>query len=301
MSEFEQGEMWHKDIYKLAVKDSKNHLLGYIYCDFYLRENKFTNIDCHFTIQCSKLLKNETYQLPIVVLHLNFQPPSIDRPTLLTFEMMENLFHEFGHAMHSMFAKTRYQHVSGTRCSTDLAEVPSQLMEYYCREPRVLKKFAKHYATLEPLDDKTLNKLCESKKMFASCDLQSQLLNSLLDQAYHLNDFDRDAKTPVQINEQYTNEFYSLPFVPNTNTHLRYTHLVGYGAKYYSYVVSKAIAAKIWSECFEKDPLSREAGENYRKKLLEFGGERHAHELLSSLLGVELKNEDLVKSLTQNI
>ena len=214
---------------------------------------------------------------------------------------MENLFHEFGHAMHSMFAKTRYQHVSGTRCSTDLAEVPSQLMEYYCREPKVLKLFAKHYATLEPLDDLTLNKLCQSKKMFASCDLQSQLLNSLLDQAYHLTDFDKENKTPIQINEQYTNEFYSLPFVSNTNTHLRYTHLVGYGAKYYSYVVSKAIAAKIWSECFSKDPLSREAGENYRKKLLEHGGERHARELLSSLLNVELKNEDLVKSLIQNI
>lgn len=127
------------------------------------------------------------------------------------------------------------------------------------------------------------------------------MLNSLLDQAYHLNDFDNGNKTPMEINELYTNEFYSLPFVKNTNSHLRYTHLVGYGAKYYSYVVSKAIAAKIWSECFEKDPLSRTAGENYRKKLLEHGGEIRAHELLSSLLGCELNNEDLVKSLTKNV
>ncbi len=89
--------------------------------------------------------------------------------------MMENLFHEFGHAMHSMFAKTRYQHVSGTRCSTDLAEMPSQLMEYYCKDPRILKLFAKHYITLEPLSDSIIEKLCESRKMFASCDLQSQV------------------------------------------------------------------------------------------------------------------------------
>lgn len=79
------GEMWHEDIYKVAVKDANNTLLGYIYCDFYLRENKFSNIDCHFTIQCSKQLENNNYQLPIVVLHLNFQPPTTDRPTLLTF------------------------------------------------------------------------------------------------------------------------------------------------------------------------------------------------------------------------
>jgi intermediate peptidase len=108
-------------------------------------------------------------------LHLNFPPPVKDRPTLLSFEMMENLFHEFGHAMHSMFAKTRYQHVSGTRCTTDLAEVPSQLMEYYCRDPRILKMFAKHYQTQASMDDKTIHKLCESKKLFESCELQSQV------------------------------------------------------------------------------------------------------------------------------
>ena len=215
--------------------------------------------------------------------------------------MMENLFHEFGHAMHSMFAKTRYQHVSGTRCSTDLAEVPSQLMEYYCREPKILKLFAKHYSTMESLDDETLHKLCESKKLFASCDLQTQLLNSLLDQAYHLTDFEQDNITPLEINEKYTNEFYSLPFVANTYTHLRYNHLIGYGAKYYSYVVSKAIAARIWTDVFEKDPLSRQAGENYRKKLLEHGGEIKADKLISSLIGFDLNTNDLVKSLTKNI
>jgi mitochondrial intermediate peptidase len=304
VSQFEPGETWHKDIYKLAVKDTKsNDLLGYIYCDFYSRENKYSNIDCHFTIQCSKLLSVSTksYQIPIVVLHLNFSPPTLERPTLLTFEMMENLFHEFGHAMHSMFAKTRYQHVSGTRCSTDLAEVPSQLMEYYCREPKILKLFAKHYSTMESLDDETLHKLCESKKLFAACDLQTQLLNSLLDQAYHLTDFEQDNITPLEINEKYTNEFYSLPFVANTYTHLRYNHLIGYGAKYYSYVVSKAIAARIWTDVFEKDPLSRQAGENYRKKLLEHGGEIKADKLISSLIGFDLNTNDLVKSLTKNI
>lgn len=123
----------------------------------------------------------------------------------------------------------------------------------------------------------------------------------MLDQAYHLTDFENEQTTPLEINEKYTNEFYSLPFVANTHSHLRYTHLVGYGAKYYSYVVSKAIAAKIWSECFEKDPLNRTAGQNYRSKLLEHGGERRAHELISSLIGFDLNNDDLVKSLTQHI
>lgn len=294
----EPEESWHTDIYKLAVKDSNNSLLGYIYCDFYNRMDKFSNVDCHFTIQCSKLLSNNTYQIPIVVLHLNFPSPTKDRPTLLSFEMMENLFHEFGHAMHSMFAKTRYQHVSGTRCSTDFAEVPSQLMEFYCRDPRVLKLFAKHFMTQEPLDDNTIHKLCESKKMFASCELQNQILNSMLDQAFHSADL---ADRPVDIIEKYTNKYHCLPYVNNTHWHLRYTHLVGYGAKYYSYLVSKAIASKIWTDCFENDPLNSNAGEQYRKKLLQFGGEKRPEELINSLIGFDIHSSSLVDSLTKNI
>ena len=296
-TEFEPGETWNNDIYKLAVKDAEKGLLGFIYCDFYQRADKYSNIDCHFTIQCSKQLRDDSYQLPIVVLHLNLPPPTKDKPTLLTFEMMENLFHEFGHAMHSMFAKTRFQHVSGTRCSTDLAEVPSQLMEYYCRDPRVLKLFAKHWDTQEPLDERIIEKLCQSKRFFAASDLQAQLLNSLLDQAYHLTNFESDNLEPISVVEKYTNQYYSLPFVKDTYSHLRYTHLIGYGAKYYAYVVSKAIAAKIWSECFERDPLSPTAGQNYRKKLLEFGGEKKAEELIKSLIGFDLDTDSLVKSL----
>lgn len=77
--------MWHPDIYKLAVRDSSKALIGYIYCDFYLRQDKFSNVDCHFTIQCSKQLNSGQYQIPIVVLHLNFPTPTRDRPTLLSF------------------------------------------------------------------------------------------------------------------------------------------------------------------------------------------------------------------------
>ena len=127
------------------------------------------------------------------------------------------------------------------------------------------------------------------------------MLNSFLDQAFHLTDFDNDKITPLEVVEKYTNKYHSLPFVPNTYWHLRFSHLVGYGGKYYSYSVSKAIAAKIWTECFEKDPLSRTAGENYRKKLLEFGGERRPQELINSLIGFEMNDSTLGSALTQHI
>lgn len=124
--------------------------------------------------------------------------------------MMENLFHEFGHAMHSMFAKTRYQHVSGTRCSTDLAEVPSQLMEHYCRDVRVLKQFAKHYVTLKPIDEHVVDKLCSAKKIFAASELQTQVLNSALDQAFHLLTPNDPVPHAQQLIKKYTTVRYYL-------------------------------------------------------------------------------------------
>jgi intermediate peptidase len=119
----------------------------------------------------------------------------------------------------------------------------------------------------------------------------------MLDQAFHLSDFTNVDLKATSLIEKYTNEFHSLSYVPGTNWHLRFNHLVGYGAKYYAYLVSKAIAAQIWSELFRKDPLSSTAGENYRQKLLEFGGEKRPDELISSLIGFNLNTKSLVNSL----
>jgi intermediate peptidase len=92
-----------------------------------------------------------------------------------------------------------------------------------------------------------------------------------------------------------------LPYVKKSNWHLRFNHLVGYGAKYYSYLVSKAIAARIWADCFEKDPLSSNAGESYRKKLLQLGGEKKPDELIQDLIGEKLVMGPMVKSLISHI
>lgn len=297
-TEMGPGESWADDIYKLSVFDENDKLLGHIYCDFFERTGK-PNQDCHFTIQGGKNMPNDEYQNPIVVVMLNLSLPRWN-PTLLTPSMVDNLFHEMGHAMHSMLARTEYQHVTGTRCSTDFAEVPSVLMEYFSSDPRVLKTFAKHFQTQEPMPEGMLERMCASKHVFSASETQLQVFYSALDQVYHgdpKNHKENTTETLKMVQEKY----YGLQYVNNTSWQLRFSHLVGYGAKYYSYLCSRAIASWIWQEYFQHDPLSRAQGEKYRYGCLLHGGSVPSGELVARFLGKEVSPQNLAENLINEI
>nr|CAG4651659.1 EOG090X02LQ [Triops cancriformis] len=298
LTELQPGESWHPDVYKLAVVHEKEGLLGHIYCDFFERQGK-PHQDCHFTIVGGKLLPDNSYQNPVVVLMLNMPAACGGTPPLLNPGMADNLFHEMGHAMHSMLARTQYQHVTGTRCATDLAEVPSVLMEFFAADPRVLSQFARHYRTGEPLNEKQLHALCASKHVFGAAEMQQQVFYSALDQVLHTNPPSEQSTT--QVLEQVQKAYYGLPHVPNTAWQLRFSHLVGYGAKYYSYLMSRAVAAWIWHEYFQKDPLSNASGQAYRQGFLAHGGGVPPRLLLQNFLGKEPSASNLVSSLISDL
>ncbi|KAF7397415.1 hypothetical protein HZH68_008637 [Vespula germanica] len=291
------GEVWAQNIHKLAVIDKDETTLGYIYCDFFERKGK-PNQDCHFAIRGGKQLSDGTYQIPIVVLMLSLPSPRWSNPCLLNPSSVDNLFHEMGHALHSMLGRTKYQHVTGTRCSTDFAEVPSVLMEYFAGDSRVLSMFAKHYQTNEPIPDNLLQKLCASKHIFCASELQNQVFYSMLDHVYHSN---KTEKSTTEILKDIQGKYYGLPYIENTAWQLRFSHLVGYGAKYYSYLISRAIASWIWQTYFQHDPLSRIAGEKYRWECLAHGGGKPPSLLVSDFLHKNANPSNFANSLLNEI
>ena len=309
----EPGELWHNDVIKLCIRDEEsNDILGYIYCDLFERPVK-QHQDCHHTIRGGCRLRDGSYQLPIVVLVLSLPDSNDNNPSLLTPNMVDNLFHEMGHAMHSMMARTKYQHITGTRCSTDLAEVPSILMEFFASDPRVLSRFARHHATGQTMPQELMMRWIASKKVFVASETQLQVFYAALDQAYHSasvfkwSSNDETDKRPIgreksttEILAETQRQYYSIPYVENTAWQLRFSHLVGYGAKYYSYLVSRAVAGAIWNKLFAQDPLSRQAGERYRYEVLAPGGGKPAQKIAEDVLGCRVDADFIAGSVVNS-
>ncbi|XP_045538186.1 mitochondrial intermediate peptidase [Papilio machaon] len=293
------GESWSPDVYKLAVVHESEGLLGYIYCDLYERPGK-PHQDCHFTIQGGKLLPDGTYQNPIVVIMLSLSGGHRCGPALLSAGAVDNLFHEAGHALHSMLGRAPHQHVAGTRCATDLAELPSVLLEHFASEPQVVRRFARHFQTREPMPEDMLQRLCASKHLFGASEMQLQVFYSALDQKYHGPEAALGRST-TDVLKQVQKQYYGLPYVENTAWQHRFSHLVGYGAKYYSYLISRAAAWGAWSSQFASQPLNRRAGDAFRHGVLRHGGAKPPQKLLRDYLGMEITPKALATALTDEL
>ena len=293
------GELWHDDIEKYFVVDENSQLLGTIYFDFFSRSTKGV-YNCHFTIQVGRETSSGESELPIITLCFDFPKPQYsDAPVLLSFEAVDNLFHEMGHAMHTIFGRTKYQTVSGTRCSTDFAEVPSILMnEYFLKDTRVLDRIGVHYKTGRSLPNEVMRNIKLSASLFPGLETQTQLFYALYDQMAHLSAPNESTQTTFR---NIYNKYMPMQYIEQTAWYLRFHHLHGYGARYYSYLWSRAIAAMIWERCFKDDPFSREMGEKYRREVLQYGGSRDPWKLIASILGHQPSIDDLVEALVKDV
>ncbi len=301
--EFSYGETWHPDVVKLNVVSENEGLIGIIYCDLFERSGK-TNNPAHFTICCSRKIyqdefndpeimntiqttttkEGESYQLPVITLVCSFGKDSYSGKSFLTLSDVETIFHEMGHAMHSMLGRTNLHNVSGTRCATDFVELPSVLMEHFANSFKVLSLFARHHVTNEPLSESMLLNYKNEMACLKHSETFSQIKMALLDQVLHSEQAGRLNFDSISIYHDLESKYEGVFSDPYSRWIGQFGHLFGYGASYYSYLLDRAIAAKIWAHLFESDPLSREAGEKFRQTVLKWGGSKDPWKILSEAL-----------------
>ncbi|GME71870.1 unnamed protein product [Ambrosiozyma monospora] len=314
------GETWSNDVRKFEVVSEDEGIVGIIYLDLFYRERK-THNPAHFTVCCSRKIypeelnpkdpfklsldsiqtnesvNGEIFQLPLISLVCNFVPDYSSRSnknvkTLLTLDQVETLFHEMGHAMHSMLGRSNLHNVSGTRCSTDFVELPSILMEHFAKDPRVLLSFAKHHETGEPLPLQLLKKHQEDNDAMCNSETFSQIKMAILDQQLHSDVVFDPNFDVVQIWHDLEKQlqFYNDSI---SNWPGKFGHLFSYGSVYYSYLFDRAIAANIWEHLFKKNPLDRASGEKFKNHVLKWGGSKDPWELIANALDKpELKGGD---------
>ncbi|TIB03113.1 hypothetical protein E3P94_00783 [Wallemia ichthyophaga] len=306
----EAGEVWDPSVRRLDVYDtSSNAIVGTIYADLFARYPK-QGTAAHYTVQCSRRVDDDDYvpgeedrresgsviqnedgrfQLPIVVLACTFDKPSANQPTLLSWQEVETIFHEMGHAIHSMIGRTEYQNCSGTRCATDFVEMPSILMEHILANPKIQSVVGKHWKTGKSLPPKLVEAHLAQLNALPALETHGQLLMALIDQAYHSQQAPLNGKLGWSTDMWYDvqSQHGVIPPIKDTAWQVQFGHLFGYGATYYSYLFDRALASKIYKDVLSPDPLSRDAGHRLREEVLRWGGGRDPWEMLADLLGGE--------------
>ena len=299
---FEQVEppyKWIGDLQLYAVSDARTgEPLGLFYLDMFPREGKYHHF-AQFHLVGGKLLASGKYQRPTVALICNFPPPAKGKPSLLSHSDVETIFHEFGHAMHSIMTRAKYCRFSGTSVPGDFVEAPSQMLENWVWDKQVLDSFAADYrdpAQKIPAD--ILAKLKEARLATEGTRYRRQLSFALTDLALHTQIHDRNAAEALPLSNKILSDVF-LPMAPNTAFVAYFGHLMGYDAGYYGYAWADAIAADL-ATVFEKSPNSyydAAAGRRLRDEIYAPGDSRAVNESIEKFLGRERSLEPFLRKI----
>ena len=280
--------VYHPDVRVFEVADADGEPLGLFLGDFYARPSKRGGAWMSAYVQQSHLLGTRA----VVANHLNVPKPPVGEPTLLTFDAVTTMFHEFGHALHGLFSDVRYPYFAGTSVPRDFVEYPSQVNEMWVIWPEVLQNYAVHHETGEPMPAALIDKVLATAKFNQGFATTEYLAASLLDQAWH-------QLTPDQVPEAdgvlafeaaaLEASGVALDAIPPRYRSTYFSHIFsgGYSAGYYSYIWSEVLDADSVEWFKENGGLTRENGDHFRRTLLSWGGSRDAMELFKSFRGAE--------------
>src|SRR6266566_2985625 len=286
--------VYEPDVRVWEVFDRDGKPLAIFIGDYYTRASKRGGAWMNAYVQQSDLFGTR----PVVANHLNIPKPPAGEPTLLTQDEVRTAFHEFGHALHGMFSNVKYPRFSGTSVPRDFVEYPSQVNEMWARWPDVLKNYAKHYKTGEPMPQALLDKVEAAEKFNQGYKTTEYLSASLLDQAWHQLDPSQIPTDAIVFEKEALHKAgVYFPPVPPRYRSFYFSHAFagGYSAGYYSYLWSEVLDADTVEWFKEHGGLKRENGDRLRAMLLSRGGSADALGLFKNFVGRDPYVEPLLK------
>jgi len=288
---------WIGDLQFYAVSDATTgEPMGLFYLDMFPREGKYNHF-AQFGIVDGKLLPDGKYQRPVCCLVCNFPAPTPDHPPLMSHDDVETIFHEFGHAMHTILTRAKYSRFSGTSVPRDFVEAPSQMLENWPWDKKVLDSFAADYRDpSKKIPEDVLAKLKEARLATEGTRYRRQLAFGLMDLALHMQITAANATNALALSNEKLGEVF-LPMVPDTAFVAYFGHIIGYGAGYYGYAWADAIAADM-ATVFEKSPdgyFDKTAGMKLRKEIYEVGDSRDVNISIEKFLGRPRSLEPFLK------
>lgn len=286
-------EGWHPDVRAYEVFDKNGKLLAVWYGDYFPRAGKRAGA-WNNSVQ-SQWVQNGKEFRPHVVNVCNFSKPTATKPSLLTFNEVSTLFHEFGHALHSMMASGQYASISGTSVAWDFVELPSQIMENFAEEPEVLRLFARHYQTGEVIPAELITKLKASSNFMAGVGTMRQIGLGMIDMTWHSTVPTGESVQEIEKKADVGSRLYPITEGIATSTSFSHIFAGGYSAGYYSYKWSEVLDADAFELFKEKGIFNKEVAESFRKNILSKGGSEQPMELYKRFRGREPKPEAMLR------
>ena len=287
-------DTYHEDVKTYHVTDISGNFIAVFYADFHPRKGKRNG--AWMTSYKSQQIKNGTNERPHVSIVCNFTKPTETKPSLLTFNEVTTLFHEFGHALHGMLANTTYNSLSGTSVSWDFVELPSQVLENWCFEKEALELFAKHYETGAVIPMKYVEKIKESASFHEGMQTLRQLSFGLLDMQWHGQD-----PTEITSIKAFENDAFAdtklYPDVAENVMSTAFSHIFqgGYSAGYYSYKWAEVLDADAFEYFLEEGIFNKEVATKFKDNVLSKGGTEKPMTLYKRFRGKEPKPDALLK------
>ncbi len=287
-------DKYHEEVKTYEVSDEDGNFKAFFYADFHPREGKRNG--AWMTIYKNQKIKKDKNERPHISIVCNFSRPTAKKPSLLTFNEVTTLFHEFGHALHGMLANTTYPSLSGTSVYWDFVELPSQILENWCYEKEALNLFAKHYATKENIPMELIEKIKKSTTFQEGMQTLRQVSFGMLDMAWHGTD-------PSKISDVKKYELAAFettklfPDVASNCMSTSFSHIFqgGYSAGYYSYKWAEVLDADAFEYFKENGIFDKETATKFKDNILSKGGTEEPMILYKRFRGKEPDPEALLK------